>query len=275
MGLYVHKKIGSGSKTIFNVSIFASLFFLCAISVLFFSFKSSEATFENSNSLWDKVENVAFNLQQSTRGISNLTNQNNSLNAATISSGAYFQLEEIPGKYKIMKAVFDDHEIILRPDRIEVLTTSAIEEMAYLVFQESNENVFPEGKGLISKEVVPIKNAAMARVLGARSMEVTKFKEVVYNNIYSGVNMIVHVGNDGLQVELDAPRKSDVSAFNMRMQSIGQEVNPRQNKISLAKSKKSLNIKSDNSMLKSTSKGFKFDTPSMASDKPMFEISIK
>lgn len=275
MGLYVHKKIGLGSKAIFNVSLIASLFFLFAISILFLSFKGSETTSDNSNSFWNKVETVAFNLHQSTKGISNFSDQDKLFNSSMISSGGYFQLEEIPGKYKIMKAVFDGHEIILRPDRIEVLTMDAIEEAAFFVFQESKSTSFPQGKGLISSEMEPIKNTAMARVLGVNSLKVTKYKEVVYNNIYSGVNMIVRVENDGLQVELDALRKTDINAFNMQMQSISEGADISQNKISLAKSRKSINIKSDNSMLKSTSKGFKFDNTSLVSDKPMFEISIK
>lgn len=275
MGLYVHKKIGTDSKAIFNAGLLASLFLLCTISVLFLSFKSSEATSDNSNSFWNKVEKVAFNLHQSTKGITNLSNQDKLFNSSTINSGGYFQLEEVPGKYKIMKAVFDGHEIILRPDRIEVLTTSKIEETAYFVFEESNATAFPEGRQLISTETMPIKNAAMARVLGVNSMKVTKFKEVVYNNIYRGVNMVVQVGSEGLQVELDAPKKSDVSAFNMKMMTISGDANISKNNISLAKSRKSINIKSDNSMLKSSSKGFKFDNTSLVSDKPMFEISIK
>jgi len=275
MGLYVHKKIGSGSKEFFNAGLLASLFFLFAISILFLSFKGSETTSDNSNSFWNKVEIVAFNLHQSTKGISDFTNQDRSFNSSTISSRGYFQLEEVPGKYKVMKAVFDEHEIILRPDRIEILTMDAVEESAYFVFEKSNLSTFPEGKNLISTDKVTIKNAAMSRVLGAKSMNVSKFKEVVYNNVYSGVNMIVRIENDALQVELDAPRKTDASAFKMKMFTVSENANVSQDRISLAKSKKSINIKSDNSMLKSTSKGFKFDNPSASSDKLMFEISIK
>jgi len=113
------------------------------------------------------------------------------LSETPATSENYFVQEEIPGKYKMIKAVIDGDEIILRPDRIELLfKRSQIEESSYLLFEDANKNSQPVGINIIEESMKPILNKAMAEVLDATSMKVTKFEKVKYSNLYQGVDLV-------------------------------------------------------------------------------------
>jgi hypothetical protein len=138
------------------------------------------------------------------------------LSESPATSENYFLQEEISGKYKMIKAVIGGDEIILRPDRIELLfKKSQTEESSYLLFENANKNSQPVGINVIEESVEPIANKAMAEVLGVSSMKVTKFKKVKYPDLYQGVDLILTIGNDGINADVVAIDKTNASKFKM------------------------------------------------------------
>ena len=138
------------------------------------------------------------------------------LSKTPATSQNYFVQEEISGKYKMIKAVIDGDEIILRPDRIELLfKKSKIEESSYLLFEDADANSLPVGINVIEESMKPIMNKAMAEVLGASSMKVTKFEKVKYSGLYQGVDLVLTIGADGINANVVAVDKFNASKFKM------------------------------------------------------------
>jgi len=124
----------------------------------------------------------------------------------------YFVQEEVPGKFKMLKAIFEGEEVILRPDRIELLLRkSKMQESSFLLFENSNANVQPMGINQIDVSTKPILNKAMAEVLNASSMQVTRFEKVKYSNLYDGVDLLLTVGAKGINAELISDSAVDAS----------------------------------------------------------------
>jgi len=130
----------------------------------------------------------------------------------TINDGNYFVLEEIPGKYKLFKAVVNGKEIILRPGRIEMfLNPSLSEESSYLIFDGSNENIHPVGIQAISESQEEISNLAMAEVLNEKYITKTIFDKVVYKGLYSGLDLELTMGKNGVKATLIATENQSVA----------------------------------------------------------------
>lgn len=192
-------------------------------------------------------------------------------------SNPYFVMEEIPGKFRMVKAVFSDHELILRPDMLEYLDTDVRNELTHLVFEKCNKNIRPDGVNMISNEKVPIKNKAMAEVLEATTMEVTRYERVIYRNIYDNLDLEISFNAEGgIHADLKEKVKGAASKFNMKPRYTPAEYNGSQESISLPKSKKSLKIKSNNDKINfAQGKGFKLKNPEQHSDDLSFDITIK
>lgn len=190
----------------------------------------------------------------------------------------YFEHENIPGKYSLMKARFGDESLVLRSDRIEFCykATDGFEESLHLLFQNSIGKISPKGRKPITTKTVPVHNQAMANVLGSPTMEVTQYEEVVYENIYNGVNLIVKIDDDGLVFEVESLSKINLEAFTLTPWGVNAQDQTQSKSYSLkSNGGKSLIISSDKSdLIYSKSKGFNIASNSDA-DKVKFEISIK
>jgi len=171
----------------------------------------------------------------------------------------YFVQEEIPGKFKMLKAVFEGEEIILRPDRIELLFRESLkQESSFLLFDNSNTNVQIMGVNQIDVSTQPIPNKAMADVLKASSMQVTRFEKAKYSNLYNGVDLLLTIGTSGIEAEVIS--ESPVNATNNFKMSVLAESNVvkegkklnfnhnRSNSKMMIKSNKNLNINNSNKL---------------------------
>lgn len=138
---------------------------------------------------------------------------NNNVSIAPHAAQGYFVQEEIPGKFKMIKAVFGKEEIILREDRIQLLMKkSKFEESSYFLFDGSNKNVQIIGMNPIETTVQPIANKAMADVLKATSMTVTKFEKVKYSNLYNDMDLIFSISGNGVNAEIIAKENVNVAS---------------------------------------------------------------
>jgi len=137
----------------------------------------------------------------------------------------YFVHEVIAGEYDLIKTVQDDTEIILRPDRIEILKkadalTGRHEVSTFLLFGNVNK-VQPQGRELIqtSKErVSAIYNDVAAEYLKAEFIDVHKYTSIVYLNLYDGADLEVSLDNKGeLVFNLIAHESTDDIPFDLKV----------------------------------------------------------
>ena len=189
----------------------------------------------------------------------------------------YFVQEEIPGKYKMIKAVISGDEIILRPDRIELLfKKSQIEESSYLIFEDANTNSQPVGINVIEKSMKPILNKAMARVLNASSMTVTKFEKVKYSDLYKGVDLELTIGPDGINADVVAIDMVNASKFKMSVLANTEVSNNSGDlKFKHKTSNTNMTIKSKNKNLNFNSNKVQFSETTNAPGNLNFEIILK
>jgi len=116
----------------------------------------------------------------------------------------FFVQEVIHGKYDLIKNVQNDTEIILRPDRIEILkkansVTGAHEVTTYLLFSDVNK-VRPQGQNLVGSSDVKIADLyseSTAQYLKSEFIEVNKYTSVIYPDFYNGVNLEVSLDKTG------------------------------------------------------------------------------
>jgi len=172
----------------------------------------------------------------------------------------YFILEEIPGKYKVLKAVVNGKEIIMRPGRLEMfLNSTNTEESSFLIFDGSNVNAEPIGVNRISESKKEISNPAMADALNEKHIIVTVFEKVVYKDLYTGIDLELSIGENGVQSTLISSNKRQASeAFKMRLVSSAAQKNmgksihlghaASQNSIEITSSQNDLKINNHNNI---------------------------
>jgi len=168
------------------------------------------------------------------------------------SAASYFIQEEIPGKFKMLKAVIDGDEIILREDRIELLfNVAGVQEHSFLLFDDANKNAEIVGINALSETTKPIPNKAMASVLKATSMKVTKYEKVRYTNLYDGVDLELSITKGGIHAELvTLNKKSASSNFKMSVLATSEvSQNKSETTIKNAKSSSSMKVLSKNKNL--------------------------
>jgi len=262
MGLFTRSLALAGLKLNGMYILLASLTFIL------FAFSNPEKVNEKTTN-----ENEFF-----LESKEHLTKNLSSKQSTFFTNSGYFEFTNVPGKYSLMSARFGNEELILRPNMIEYFNKQAngLEESIYLVFQGSTNKSLPKGRDLISKQTVPIPNKDMAEVLGTTTMEVTQYQEVVYENIYDGVNLIVRVEEKGLTFEMESLNKSSRSNFKLV---------PR-GAIANTDSEKSYTLRSNgnNSLVFSSEepafsyskeKGFKVSETTSSTKNTKFKLSIK
>ena len=288
MGLFTHTSALHIAKTEAGIRmgiLKTMTFFLLVLSILSFNIIDSEfvspdrATANISASYFEQMNSQQLMLETSfdQLGVAFCNSSESSLAITTVMDNPYFVLEEIPGKFRMIKAVFSDYELILRPNMLEYLTTDSEGEFIHLEFEECNQNIQPDGVNLISSKKMPIKNKAMAEVLKATTMDVSIYEKVVYKNIYNHLDLELSFNHEGgIHAELIENKKGAASKFNLNPRVASSECNTSQNTISFAKSNKSLKIKSDNNQIDFVEKkGFKMKSLQQDSQKLSFDINIK
>lgn len=116
----------------------------------------------------------------------------------------FFIHEVVEGRYELIKNIQHGTEVILRPDRIEILRKAdpakGIEEVStFLLFSNVN-NVQPNGKELIESNTFNVKdiyNEATAEYLGSDVIDINVFKSAVYTNIFDGVDLEIDLNDAG------------------------------------------------------------------------------
>ena len=190
-----------------------------------------------------------------------------------------FILEEVPGKFKILKAVVNGKDIYIRPGLLEVfLDPSNRDESSYLLFQGANTNISPEGVNQISKSKKEISHAAMARVLGETMLDQTVFEKVVYRDLYEGVDLELSIGKLGIRFKLITKDvKKAVSDFEIKVMAKA-NMNSRRNSISISHPTKNngLEIISEDDSLKiNNSNNIQFSPNSDSIENLTFDIILK
>ena len=245
------------------------------MSQLHFKIEKAFSTTTKSISLLAVLLGIVM-ISFSFRAVDSTPSNDALLSGTPTTSENYFVQEEISGKYKMIKAVIGGDEIILRPDRIELLfKKSQIEESSYLLFENARKNSQPIGINLIEESMEPIANKAMAEVLGATSMKVTKFKKVKYPDLYQGVDLILTIGAEGLNADIVAENKVNASKFKMSVLAntdvlnIGGDLNFKHKKTT-----SNMIIRSKNKNLNFNSNKVQFSEPTNSPENLNFDIIL-
>lgn len=116
----------------------------------------------------------------------------------------FFVHEAVQGRYELIKNVQNGIEIILRPDRIEILKKAdpnkGIEEVStFLLFKDVN-SVLPKGQDLVESKTLNVRDVydeATVEFLQSDVIDVNIYKSIVYTNIYNGVDLEVVLNDAG------------------------------------------------------------------------------
>ena len=212
-------------------------------------------------------------------GILGINKLQNEFSMPEVASMNYFVLEEIPGKYKILKAVVNGREIIMRPGRIEMFLNSAnLEESSYLIFNGCDNSVDPLGINKISETQKEIPNPAMAEALNEKYFTATIYEKVIYKNLYNGLDLELSIGKDGVKSTLITSNKKQASVdFNMSVVSSSTHVKKGKSiQLGNTGAQRSIEIISNQSELKiNNQNNIQFSADSGSIENLTFDIILK
>ena len=100
----------------------------------------------------------------------------------------------------------DQDKVILRKDRLEFSSSGAQEDMFFLIFQGSTSTMVPKATTVNSTSTKAVANPAMARVLGAETMQVKDIAGAIYEELYPGVDLEVSAKDGQLQLTFTADK---------------------------------------------------------------------
>lgn len=129
----------------------------------------------------------------------------------------HFVVESVGEKHKILKAHFGEKTLIFRKERIELYEGSLDDNFNYFIFKNSPNRELPLGSKLISQEYVDIENASMANVLGTTKKLVSTYQELIYKNIYEGVDLVASIHENGVRLRAKATDDSKLQKFNLEL----------------------------------------------------------
>lgn len=155
-----------------------------------------------------------------------------------ITSDNHFVNEKIGTKLNHIYFDQGDLKIYFHKDRIEVINEVGEVSHFFMMFDGKSFR-FPEGEGLVNKEVVSISDAAMADVLNETEMEKSYFKSLIYTDQSTGNELFVSVKNGQLVF-------NSLSNLKMALSLAGNigEVSTRSNKVQMEEFGKLIEIAS-------------------------------
>ena len=116
----------------------------------------------------------------------------------------------------------------------------------------------------------------MAKVLGASTMQVRNYEQVVYENIYEGVSLVVSIVNKKVKFDLETNDRKAIQNFRLVPWGNSSQYDAVERTFKSSDNNNTIKITSENESMSFTSKdGFQFKNPESNTDKLSFEISIK
>ena len=125
--------------------------------------------------------------------------------------------EVVEGKYRVLKIVNDDEEIIFRNDRIEIVGDigSVNETQSFIFFDNCSANP-PVGLEMISEQIVQIQNKAMAQTLGTSQMIRRVYKGVLYTGLYPDTELNVSFDDSKAHFKFSSPNPSGIEKVSLK-----------------------------------------------------------
>jgi len=90
-------------------------------------------------------------------------------------------------------------KILFHNDRIELISDAEGEVSSFFVKLNNVSFGMPEGDGMVNREVQAIDNEAMAKVLGASTVEKSYFRTITYTDAKTGESVLVEMNNNKLE----------------------------------------------------------------------------
>lgn len=219
----------------------------------------------------------SFSTKSNLESNPNQQNWDTELNPTENYEDSNFRIESIGGGYRMIKAEAAGLDLIMRKDRIEVYSETTEGRFTYFVFTGSNMSELPIGKNLVSTFEEVVTNQAMSSTLGSDKMNVEIFKNIVYENLYPGVDLILSIKDSNLKLDLISDSPKLAQKFNMELIGLAPKNTLKSNgSLDFARNANSINIASTGDTKITNDKGFiKLDKASTTNQDITINISFK